>query len=562
MRAGLRRSMQIIAINMRKYFIIFAVSIIILSGLIFASFHIKTQQISNQRNSRGEIQSEVGVPKIALSEKSSQTVSNNSVSTSCETKEIICKDCNVILLSVDSLRADHMSAYGYERQTTPNFDKLAEKGAIFTNYYSTSFLTPVSEMSVHTGMYPSAHGVTNFDTILPDNIGTLAQFAKNKGYYTTAFFSSPEFEANPAIKQSFSRGFIEYNRMETDLEQNIVSIREFPNSNMLEENIKKLSTKNKFFWWVAVGGVHWPYGPSWINDVYSSQDYYGFLKDLKEKNMGLSWPDFQNIYKGTLYPDKTKLTNQDIQYVRDLYDNGVRAFDDFLGILINELKDRKLLENTIIVIQSEHGEDLGEHGYFAHYDVLDTQIHTPLLILSPQIEQGCRISSLASSVDILPTILELVGGKSLDQIQGNSLLPVIKGTDKNDKYLEVFIERNPLWEETTEIAPLLIEYKIDSGNERHKDIAIRTPKWKYIWRISKEQMEKISWWQLVSGKKIDFSEAELYDIENDSLETINVIDKYPNEAAELRKKLEDWWSEISKKSPERVEIKPTIQPYF
>src|SRR3989344_162377 len=102
--------------------------------------------------------------------------SPNSVA-SC-TIDTACTGCNVILLSVDSLRADHIGAYGYERETTPYFDELAKKGALFENYFSPSFLTPVSEMSVHTGMYPTAHKTTNFDTVLPENITTLAQYFK------------------------------------------------------------------------------------------------------------------------------------------------------------------------------------------------------------------------------------------------------------------------------------------------------------------------------------------------------------------------------------------------
>ena len=527
---------------------------IIMSGGLFLISRIKERQITNQNN-------KIISPKSALSKKMTDPPKKDLVESSCKIKEATCRDCNLILLSVDSLRADHMSAYGYERQTTPNFDRLAEKGALFSNYYSTSFLTPVSEMSVHSGMYPSAHGVTNFDTVLSGNIETLAQFVKNNGYYTAAFISSPEFEGNPALKQSFSRGFIEYNRMDVDSEQNIISIREFPNSSMISGSIEKLSAKNKFFWWIAVGGVHWPYGASWTNDIYSDRDYQGFFNGIKEE-YGLSWPVFKDIYKGILYPGKTELTDQDIQYVRDLYDNGVRAFDDFLGVFINELKDRNLLENTIIVIQSEHGEDLHEHGYFAHYDILDTQTHTPLLIIFPGIEQGCVISSLASSVDILPTMLELIEQKSLSQIQGQNLLPYIIGANENNSNSQVFMERNPLWEETTQVRPKVEEQGINVGEDRHKDIAIRTPKWKYIWRMSAKQMEKISWWQIASGKKIDFPEAELYDLENDPFETRNVLDKHPNEAADLRKRLEAWWADTSKKSPKNVEIKSVIQPYF
>lgn len=117
---------------------------------------------------------------------------------------------NVILISIDSLRADHLSAYGYSRKTTPNIDDLAKEGVLFKNYFSQSYLTPVSEMSVHTGMYPSSSGLIGFDTILPNNVLTLAQILKKYGYQSAAFGNSPEFIIFEALKDSFNRGFDSY----------------------------------------------------------------------------------------------------------------------------------------------------------------------------------------------------------------------------------------------------------------------------------------------------------------------------------------------------------------
>ena len=95
-------------------------------------------------------------------------------------------DCNVILVSVDSLRADHMGIYGYKRNTTPNFDALAKKGTLFKNYYSPSYITPVTEATVQTGLYPTSHGVTNFDSLLPKNRTLLPEYMKKLGFRTQA----------------------------------------------------------------------------------------------------------------------------------------------------------------------------------------------------------------------------------------------------------------------------------------------------------------------------------------------------------------------------------------
>lgn len=463
--------------------------------------------------------------------------------------EVRCPDCNIVLLSVDSLRADHVGAYGYERNTTPYFDALVKKGALFENYFSSSFLTPVSEMSVHTGMYPSATMVTNFDTVLPNDRTTMAQYFKQKGYATSALLSSPEFDINPALKESFSRGFERYEYVNS-------GVRAFPSSDQLVREIKKMEDK-KFFWWVAVGGVHWPYGEHGPN-VFAEEAYEGIFSGKL-----LAWQKvFENIFQGKDHVLNAVIGERDVRYVRDQYDNGVRAFDEFLKKIMEELERKDLLKKTIIVIQSEHGEDLHEHGYFAHYDILDTQVHTPLAIISPQRASGCRVVSFAGSVDVFPTIMEMVGQKQLSQFQGKSLASVMNGKETNGARQEVYLERSPLWEETKAVAPTLASKGIDAGSERHKDIGIRTSQWKYIDRTSKSAMEKINWWQAMSGKKIQFPEAELYDLINDPGETTNVIDKYPQEAAALREKLHAWFIFITDGSAPSVDTKPAIQPYF
>lgn len=459
-----------------------------------------------------------------------------------------CPDCNIVLLSVDSLRADHVGAYGYERETTPYFDALAKKGVLFENYFSTSFLTPVSEMSVHTGMYPTAHKTTNFDTVLPEDITTLAQYFKQKGYATSALLSSPEFEINPALRKSFSRGFERYEYLEEVQ-------RAFPTREQVEEEIDTFSDK-KFFWWVGVGGVHWPYGAQGPN-VFADETYSGIFQ-----NKPLEWWSvFQNIYEGVQYPEQVSVEDADIQYVIDQYDNGVRAFDEFLERFMNELTRRNLLDRTIIIIQSEHGEDLHEHGYFAHYDILDTQTHVPLLVLFPRLDTECRITSFAGSVDVFPTIVDVLGYPPLDQFQGTSLAPIIHGSEKDGARQEVFLERSPLWEETFSISASLKNRGIETGSERHKDIGIRTPRWKYISRTSKQAMEKIQWWRAVTGKKVQFPEEELYDLVSDPGEKKNVIGQYPDEAAALRKKLQSWFEKISPPS-QNTDTEPVIQPYF
>lgn len=465
----------------------------------------------------------------------------------CE-QRITCLNCNLLIISADSLRADHVSEYGYTRNTTPNFDNLAKTGALFTNYFTTAFLTPISEMSLHTGMYPSTTQYKKFEAPMSDKYLTVAQILKNDSYYTFAMHSSPEFTHYPYVKKSFERGFDYYNSFEPKLK--VLDIRKTPDSDSFAEMLDSVKEK-KFFGWITYGGIHWPYGYSSKN-VYGDTEYNGYLKGER-----LDWSVFQNIYNGTVYPQRTKLTAKDHQYIIDMYDNGVKQFDNYLGELMKTLKKKGLLENTIVVISSEHGESLGERGYYAHYDIFDEQINTPLLIIYPN-SKNKTISTMVSSVDVLPTTLELLGIGIPAQVQGKSVIPQICG-DENNSRNEVFIERSPTWEE----GPLrmnTVSRGIDIG-ENARDIAIRNKDWKLILRYSRERMEKESWWAYISGKKINIPQKELYNLKSDPHEKKNVILDYPEIVKDLEDKLKKWDLESTQTNKDGNEY-PMIQQYF
>lgn len=484
--------------------------------------------------------------------KDTQNNSKNSLPQEPQcSKQVTCLNCNLLLISVDSLRADHVGVLGYKRNTTPNFDSFAKKGILFKNYFPASYLTPISEMSLHSGMYPSGSKMNTFDVAMSDKYTTIAQILKIDGYKTFAGHSSPEFTENPAIKDSFNRGYDNYSLI--DPIQVFVDIRKIPPIELFNKLLDRYSSsKNKFFGWITLGNVHWPFGEKAPN-VFADPNYNGILK-----NQTLSWSTFSNIYNGVFYPDKDPFTDLDRKYVIDMYDNGVKNADNFLGDIVAELEKRKLSDNTVIVISSEHGEDLGEHGYFAHYDVFDTQVHTPLLIVYPH-AKIMTISSLISSTDVLPTILDVLGIGKPTQIQGKSVLPVICGDEQDDRDT-VYIERSPLWEESIIASQLKVlnNIQVGSGN---KDIALRTFKWKYIKRYSKDAMDKFSWWGFITNKKITIPKEELYDIVNDPYELVNVADKYPQITKEFSEKVSQWLKSVEQ-NPLKTKQYNKIQDYF
>lgn len=466
-------------------------------------------------------------------------------------------DCNVLLISVDSLRADHMSSYGYGRNTTPNFDNLAKQGTLFKNYYASSFLTPVAEASVHTGLYPTSNGITNFDNTLPVDRTTMAEYMKKLGYQTKAVISSPEFVKYPSIKASFSRGFDSYKDPNDTNSQSSTVLRRYPPIQDVKTALKADGKDNKqTFLWLALGGVHWPFGED-AKEVYTNQHYVG---TYAKAELGLSL--FMSIYQDKQYPSKAELRPEDKAYFVDKYDDGVRTFDDYLGQIIAQLKEQNLQNKTIIVIQSEHGEALGEQGYYAHYDVLDNQVHVPLLIVDPRIKGGKKIESLTGSVDVLPTVLNLAGTSADNDLQGKSLAPLMKGTETDGQRNEIYLERVPLWEEAILIPGQTQQRRgIYATTTDAKDIAIRTDKWKYILRLSNKREMEVSVWAKLTGMPIVIPEAELYDLANDPKETKNVVSEHPEVVSQLNKQLNDWYAKVQVNAPQNVQKSGILQPY-
>ncbi len=507
-------------------------------------------------------------------------------------KELNEKKPNLILISIDSLGANHIFCYGYSRNTTPNLDNFASQGILFKSHISQSYLTPISEMSVHTGMYPSSSGFVGFDIVLSEKIMTLAEILKIYNYRTAAFGNSPEF-LFPAISSSFSRGYDTYNFLNTPIGNAINLPRDFRGHFIDQKKIFDFIQRDDepFFIWVALGSAHFPYGKSERN--FREENYTGILKDK-----ALDWHDgvFPWIYNNTLYEIDEKgnivpikLNKEDIQFIIDSYDDDVLATDKWLGEFLKNFNKTGLEKNTIIIIQSEHGEELGKHGYISHYDIFDDTIKTFLIIKNPLIKEELKvINKQSQGIDILPTILDFLNISISHNIQGNSLLDLIYNKSQTEeKY--VFVERTPLWERTmfqgclfdknvtlpvkTYLCPTaeiqshfydteIVKYIQGNSFYNERDFAIRTNEWKLIYRKSKNFQENYSWWNVLINKTIEVDEFELYNLKSDPLEQKNVIDAYPNISNNLKQKLFEILNEVDNSNKTKFEIQRTIQEYF
>ncbi len=491
----------------------------------------------------------------------------------------ICRDCNIILITVDSVDTTHLGLYGYQRNTSPNLDAWAKTATAFNQYITTSDLTPVTQTSIQTGLYPSNSGVVSFSSHLPEDVPTLPEILKKAGYATAAYGSAPEYyEAGVSgwqqRRENFQRGFDQFfdeyfeNQIKpTAPSAQAISAYRWPQQ---ERGVPagvvdwlNDAPKQKFFLWVPIGTVHWPY-----NDNkpfhFADTNYQGMLR-----NDTLHWQlpsQFKRVYRNEMYPldgsSPVPLTSADVQFVIDRYDDGIYLTDQFLGKVFQTIKDKGLDKNTIIIFTTEHGEEFGEHGYLAHYDIFEPEIHTPLLMKIPGVALS-RVSQLVSTVDILPTLLDAVGLRPQGKLDGKSFWSYL-GTksgipDWFRKY--AFIERTPLMETLmfdsgSPTEKWLIDFLQADANQHFRDVAVRTTEWKLIYRESRTAQEKYSWWRRLSGDKTPIPEFELYHLTDTPLEQKNVIAKYPKIAADLKRVLIQW---IAVGSEKRKLIPPDLE---
>jgi len=321
---------------------------------------------------------------------------------------------NLILISLDTLRADHLGCYGYPKNTTPHIDKLARQGVVVKTAISQAPFTMSSHMSLLTSLYPSFHGVNKLrDSYLDSKVTTLAEALYNQGYRTWAITGGGQLSSNYGFAEGFET-FIEYNN-KTDVERKV------------KETIGFLDQQknNNFFVFFHTFRPHAPYrAPAPYNTMFDPDyqgDVTGDTATLNEINSG-----------------KRQVTARDIEHIESLYDGDIRHTDEALAPLFDYLRSSKLDSNTLIVITSDHGEEFGEHGKVAlhSHTLYDELLQIPLILVAPKLlPSGKVLQNQVRSIDIAPTILELFGVQKVEAMQGSSLVNLIRsGADKNPEH--------------------------------------------------------------------------------------------------------------------------------
>jgi len=323
------------------------------------------------------------------------------------------KDFNIILISIDTLRADHLGCYNYPRNTSPSLDKFRENAVLFRWCIAQSSSTLTSHASMLTSLIPSHHGA--FFTrgqALPDNTQTMAELLKQKGYRTISFNDGGQI----APKYGLNQGFDRYESMSDNLKAEHLNFYRVVTKTMtwLDQN-----PDEKFFLFLHTYETHHPYTPKKRQLKLFESTYNGDL------NWQITVEMIERINKGEI-----KLTDEDKQHINNTYDAEIRSMDESFGLLIDYLKKKKLYDNTLIIFTSDHGEEFGEHGTWAMHShtLFNDQLHVPLLIKLPGSKFASRkVDHLVRGIDILPTVMDLLDEEMSKDFEGTSLVPLMKG---------------------------------------------------------------------------------------------------------------------------------------
>ena len=397
---------------------------------------------------------------------------------------------NLLLISIDTLRADHLGCYGYPRATSPTVDRLASRGALFTNCFAQRGLTSPSLASILTSQYPVTHGIRRNGPTFTGGELCLAEVLRKQGYACAAFF------ANPWIVNLKWQGFDPLlPGDETGATEKAVA--------WLKEN-----HGDPFFLWLHLYAPHNPFGPP-------TEYLDGFVDPKYDGDMDGS--DYV-LYGVTL--ERRELSGADLNHVLGLYDGEIRYSDNLVARLLATLDEAGQTENTLTVFTADHGEELYDrHCYFYHLaSVYDSVLRIPLVLKWPgTIPEGIRIESVVESIDIAPTLLELLGIPKPAGFQGTSLAPTLAG-------------------EELDLGPAFSEWE-------DKIVTMRTTEHRYVFNPTGYHPRWANK-RKVAGRKGDpfypIGDRELYDLTAEPLERTNLVDRNNEVAAEMHRKVLSW----------------------
>jgi arylsulfatase A-like enzyme len=322
---------------------------------------------------------------------------------------------NVLLITIDTLRADHLGAYGYRRPTSPRMDALAAQSALFERAYTFWPKTRGSFAMMMTGRRPSQNGYSKSHPMIIGFNPTLASVLHDAGYATAAVVDNP----NVAAQHGYAKGFDRYR--ETWQEKDALPTEVDRTRAITAEGVRLLreAGPQPFLLWLHYVNPHAPYMPPAPHDT-------AFLDAAASSGPRLKVvPGFHGgIRKDWAVPGRDRLG-----YYVAQYDGEIATADEQVGQILDALDASGRRSRTVVVLTSDHGESLGEHDYYFDHgeDLFDPSLAIPLIVSVPGAPPGRRSPVLASTLDILPTVLDAVKVSYPPDLAGTSLLPAVTG---------------------------------------------------------------------------------------------------------------------------------------
>ncbi len=402
------------------------------------------------------------------------------------------RDINVLLIVIDTLRRDHLGCYGYFRDTSPNIDRLAKEGVIFKDMHATAIATGPGFSSIISGLSPIHHHfyLTPWDSPnlidFDDSIPTLPMLIqKGREDYTTCALDNLMNFASPM--DQFVRGFEYYINVDRMGKE-----RQFVRGDRINHRLipwLEAHREENFFLFLHYWEPHTPYNqPAEFREIFHYQGEKSLEEVTKEAPAGYKYVPGWGKMGEIVNPGGEDLSIE-------LYDGEIRYVDHLIGEVIDTLERLDILRKSVIIITSDHGEQLGHHGSWLHDKVVESVIQVPLIMWGPGVlPSGKVVKGYVQQADIAPTILSLLGIEQLPYFDGKSLLPLIEGKEEGRKEIIV---------------------------EDHIYRCLISGEWKYI-------------------RNYFSGEEELYNLSMDPMESINLAGKEKERLKEMRVKLNEW----------------------
>jgi len=369
-------------------------------------------------------------------------------------------DYNVVLISLDTLRADHLGVYGYNKKVSPKIDKFAKASIVFNNAYSHAPWTAPAHAAMLTSLYPSVLGLKKYPTVgrIADKVETMAEYFKSQGYRTYAVTEGGWVHA----RFGFDQGFEKYFQSAKHVQKGVINAKKW-----IQEN-----KKDKFFLFFHTYDIHRYNPPAEFRKGIVPEEKHRFAEDKTlAKNIQLL--ENEEFLK--------TINEKDKEYIVSLYDASIKYVDNYVGQLIEYLGKSGLLKNTIVVITSDHGEEFWENGRTGHgYTNREEQIKVPMIIYHPKMTAGRR-RGVFRHIDLLPTLAKCLNRPVRPSWLGQSYVDYMMNPKKKMKDRFNFCE---------------------AGHKNYK--SIQTSKWKLV---------------QFKGEKI----PKLYDLKNDPKEIKSVF---------------------------------------